>query len=112
MHCPEAADIGRRLRLLRLERAMPQGELALASFVGQSAISKIEAGLRMPSLDELFALLALLDIDLVEFFDPLYQPGPALPSVVAAKIGSLPDEDAEEIRAFVHWRAEMERRND
>ena len=51
-----AREIGQRIRALRMERGLTQQELAYELNVSLSAVSKIEQGKRVPSVD-MFALL-------------------------------------------------------
>ena len=65
-------QFGRRLRALRIERAMTQEDLANAAGVSTVFISSIERGKYAPSFDNLAKLARVLDVpvkDLFEFAD-------------------------------------------
>ena len=65
---PEVAAIGSRLRRLRKERGLTQAELARQIGIQQSDLSRMEQGEYRVSLDNLFKILAVFDLDLAEFF--------------------------------------------
>ena len=65
---PEVASIGSRLRRLRKERHLTQAELARQIGIQQSDLSRMEKGEYRVSLDKLFKILAVLDLELGEFF--------------------------------------------
>ena len=55
------ADIGSRIRVVRLERKMTQEQLANAVGLGVTHISHIETGSSIPSLQSFIAILNALD---------------------------------------------------
>jgi transcriptional regulator with XRE-family HTH domain len=65
---PEVAAIGSRLRRLRKERGLTQAELARQIGIQQSDLSRMEQGEYRVSLDNLFKILAVFDLDLADFF--------------------------------------------
>ena len=65
---PEVAAIGGRLRELRNERGLTQAELARQIGIQQSDLSRIEKGEYRVSLDNLFKILGVFDLDLADFF--------------------------------------------
>jgi transcriptional regulator with XRE-family HTH domain len=65
---PEVAAIGCRLRDLRKERGLTQAELARQIGIQQSDLSRMEKGEYRVSLDNLFKILGVFDLDLVDFF--------------------------------------------
>ncbi len=65
---PEVAAIGCRLRDLRKERGLTQAELARQIGIQQSDLSRMEKGEYRVSLDNLFKILGVFDLDLAEFF--------------------------------------------
>jgi transcriptional regulator with XRE-family HTH domain len=65
---PEVAAIGSRLRELRTERGLTQAELARQIGIQQSDLSRMEKGEYRVSLDNLFKILAVFDLDLADFF--------------------------------------------
>ncbi|WP_219416537.1 helix-turn-helix domain-containing protein [Pseudonocardia nigra] len=60
----DGADVGRRVKELRAERAMSLSELARRAAVGKATLSGLEAGTRNPTLDTLHAVAAALDLPL------------------------------------------------
>ena len=65
---PEVAAIGSRLRGLRKERGLTQAELARQIGIQQSDLSRMEKGEYRVSLDNLFKILGVFDLDLADFF--------------------------------------------
>jgi transcriptional regulator with XRE-family HTH domain len=65
---PEVAAIGSRLRRLRKERELTQAELARQIGIQQSDLSRMEKGEYRVSLDNLFKILGVFDLDLADFF--------------------------------------------
>jgi len=65
---PEVAAIGCRLRELRKERGLTQAELARQIGIQQSDLSRMEKGEYRVSLDNLFKILGVFDLDLADFF--------------------------------------------
>ncbi len=64
----EVAAIGSRLRRLRKERGLTQAELARQIGIQQSDLSRMEKGEYRVSLDNLFKILGVFDLDLADFF--------------------------------------------
>jgi transcriptional regulator with XRE-family HTH domain len=65
---PQVAAIGSRLRELRKERGLTQAELARQIGIQQSDLSRMEMGEYRVSLDNLFKLLGVFDLELADFF--------------------------------------------
>jgi transcriptional regulator with XRE-family HTH domain len=65
---PEVAAIGSRLRELRKGRGLTQAELARQIGIQQSDLSRMEKGEYRVSLDNLFRILGVFDLDLADFF--------------------------------------------
>jgi transcriptional regulator with XRE-family HTH domain len=65
---PEVAAIGSRLRRLRKERGLTQADLARQIVIQQSDLSRMEKGEYRVSLDNLFKILGVFDLDLADFF--------------------------------------------
>ncbi len=59
-----AREIGQRIRALRMERGLTQQELADLIGISQNSISKIEPGLRVPSIDTFLVLAELFDVSI------------------------------------------------
>jgi len=66
---PKTASIGDRLRRLRKERRLTQSELARQIGIQQSDLSRMEKGEYRVSLDNLFKILSVFDLDMTEFFE-------------------------------------------
>lgn len=66
---PAAASFGERLRRVREQKALTQGDLAAALGKTQAAISYWEGGRRAPDLDDIVALADVLDVDPSYFFN-------------------------------------------
>jgi transcriptional regulator with XRE-family HTH domain len=65
---PQVAAIGSRLRELRKERRLTQAELARQIGIQQSDLSRMEKGEYRVSLDKLFKILGVFDLELADFF--------------------------------------------
>jgi hypothetical protein len=65
---PQVAAVGGRLRKLRKDRGITQADLARQIGIQQSDLSRMEQGEYRVSLDKLFRILAVFDLDLAEFF--------------------------------------------
>jgi len=65
---PQVAAVGSRLRKLRKERGLTQADLARQIGIQQSDLSRMEKGEYRVSLDKLFKILAVFELDLAEFF--------------------------------------------
>jgi transcriptional regulator with XRE-family HTH domain len=66
---PQVAAVGSRLRELRKSRGLTQAELARQIGIQQSDLSRMEKGEYRVSLDTLFKILAVFDLELAAFFD-------------------------------------------
>jgi len=64
-----AADVGARLRSLRKERHLTQTELARQIGIQQSDLSRMEKGEYRVSLDNLFKILAVFDLNFDDLFN-------------------------------------------
>lgn len=80
-HSPEVAAIGSRLRRLRKEWHLSQTELARQIGIQQSDLSRMEKGEYRVSLENLFKILGVLELDVTEFFQSqrdTARPAPAM----------------------------------
>ncbi|MCC5575189.1 helix-turn-helix domain-containing protein [Microtetraspora sp. AC03309] len=59
-----AAEVGQRIRRLRAQRGLSLSELALRAGVGKATLSGLEAGIRNPTVETLYAITAQLDVPL------------------------------------------------
>jgi len=74
-----SAEIGRRIRDLRVGRGLTLSELAQRAGVGKATLSGLETGTRNPTLETLYAITARLDVPLAAV---LADPGGPPPEVV------------------------------
>lgn len=117
---PTAAAIGAGLQRLRIASGMTQRQLVECAgwrTGGSSALSRIEAGARFPTLDQLFRALLALGVDVAAFFRSIASVDPvALMAAdgeayaLAHRIRGLPAATADEVRAYVRFRADGVRR--
>jgi transcriptional regulator with XRE-family HTH domain len=82
---PEVAAIGGRLRKLRKDRGLTQAELARQIGIQQSDLSRMEKGEYRVSLDKLFRILAVFDLELADFFDS----APAAPAAAQQPLSQM-----------------------
>ena len=76
-HSPQVAAIGSRLRRLRKERHLSQTDLARQIGIQQSDLSRMEKGEYRVSLENLFKILGVLELDVTEFFQAAEAARPA-----------------------------------
>ncbi|GAA2057085.1 helix-turn-helix domain-containing protein [Williamsia deligens] len=57
-----AADVGRRVRELRVDRGLSLSELARRAGIGKGSLSEIEAGRRNPTIETLYALCGPMSV--------------------------------------------------
>lgn len=81
-----ALDVGRRVRERRQQLGISQGELARKVDRTQTAVSYWEAGKRMPGLEDLLDVAAVLKVDVSALM-----PDPASRQPVAASLRALAD---------------------
>ncbi len=62
--------IGRRLRVIRIEKGLSQGDIEKQTGLLRSYLSRVENGHTVPSLDTLRKIAATLDVSLAELLDP------------------------------------------
>ena len=89
--------IGNKIRRLRLQRGLPQSELADRCELSKSFISLLERDLTSPSLDTLSDLLETLGSDLPSFF------AKADEKIVFGAEDIFVKEDAEGMRGMIKW---------
>jgi transcriptional regulator with XRE-family HTH domain len=104
------ADLGRTLTLLRDLRGLSQAALARRAGIGKSQLSKYENGKEKPKLESLSKLLAVLDVQPLQFFFALelvgrcsgmLAPGDPAPQDSPAAVWLLRPLDAEDAFAGV-----------
>jgi transcriptional regulator with XRE-family HTH domain len=72
---PELRNMGMNVLLIRLERGFSQGRLARECKLSQAQVSLIEAGRRLPSLDQFVRLARALDVPLQRLLSGSNRPG-------------------------------------
>lgn len=63
------ALVGQRIRQLRKDRSLTQAELASKIGIQQSDLCRMETGEYKVSLESLFKILKIFDMNVAEFFD-------------------------------------------
>jgi transcriptional regulator with XRE-family HTH domain len=113
---PEVAAVGSRLRRLRKERGLTQAELARQIGIQQSDLSRMEKGEYRVSLDNLFKILAVFDLDLADFFadggasaDLKRQPLSREDMKVLHLLRELSPEGRAEVQEFLEFKLRKER---
>lgn len=64
----KATDVGERLRILRKGQRLTQADLARQIGIQQSDLSRMEKGEYRVSLDNLFKILGVLNVEISDFF--------------------------------------------
>lgn len=104
--CKEAARyqdfLRSRITQLREQKGISEYRLSLELGKSGSYIRSITCGATLPSLKELFNLIAYFEIGPSEFFDGL-EDKKALRAVVKEKLLELDDEDLEKVSLFIDW---------
>jgi transcriptional regulator with XRE-family HTH domain len=113
---PEVAAVGSRLRRLRKERGLTQAGLARQIGIQQSDLSRMEKGEYRVSLDNLFKILAVFDLDLADFFgeraeatQPMQQPLSREDMKVLHLLRELSPEGRAEVQEFLEFKLRKER---
>jgi len=94
--------VGTRIRKLRKERNLTQAELAARVGVQQSDLCRMETGEYKVSLETLFKILSVFEMNIAEFF---HEQALARPRTVEGEIldllGRLGERERKEIRDFL-----------
>jgi len=111
-----AAGIGCRLRRLRKERRLTQSDLARQIGIQQSDLSRMEKGEYRVSLDNLFKILAALDVSATAFFAEQREASRPAPVPLShtdmqllQMMRELSSEAREEVHEFVDFKLRRER---
>lgn len=91
-----------RITQLREQRGISEYRLSLELGKSGSYIRSITCGATLPSLKELFNIVAYFEISPAEFFDGL-EDKKTLRAVVKEKLLELDDEDLEKVSLFIGW---------
>jgi transcriptional regulator with XRE-family HTH domain len=112
----EVAAIGSRLRRLRKERGLTQAELARQIGIQQSDLSRMEKGEYRVSLDNLFKILGVFDLDLADFFgsdhrtaEQTQQPLSREDMKILHLLRELSPEGRAEVQEFLEFKLRKER---
>lgn len=68
---PVCRAVGKRIKLLRIDRELSQEELSYEANLGRAALSAIENGTSNPTLLTLVSLANVLEVSLGELFAPI-----------------------------------------
>ncbi len=117
---PEIASVGARLRHLRKERHITQSELARQIGIQQSDLSRMEQGEYRVSLDNLFKILSVFDVEVNDFFEtrrsqpePIQRPLSQQDMQTLHLLRQLSPEGRQEVQEFLEFklrREQVERR--
>lgn len=94
--------IRNRITELRLSRNVSEHKMSLDLDKCGSYIRGITSGASLPSIKELFNIIAYFDITVIEFFAPMENAETPY-SKLCAKLRMLSDEDLEKVSSFVSW---------
>lgn len=114
---PQVAAIGTRLRKLRRQRRLTQAELARQIGIQQSDLSRMEQGEYRVSLDNLFKILSVFDLQVAEFFDAPPAPRPAMQPLsqqdmqTLQMMRELSSEGREEVFEYLEFKLRRERQD-
>jgi transcriptional regulator with XRE-family HTH domain len=113
---PQVAAIGSRLRRLRKERKLTQADLARQIGIQQSDLSRMEQGEYRVSLDNLFKILRVFDLQIAEFFAELQEASQAMQRPLSHQdmqllhlLRQLSPEARQEVQAFIEFKLRRER---
>ena len=116
LNSPQVAEIGGRLRQLRKDRALTQAELARQIGIQQSDLSRMEKGEYRVSLDNLFKILGVFDLDLADFFgddakatDAVQQPLSRDDMKILHMLRELSPNSRAEVQEFLEFKLRKER---
>ena len=91
-----------RITALRSQKGVSEHRLSLELGKSGSYIRSITSGATMPSMKELFKIIAYFEISPVEFFSGLQGKG-TLRTALGEKLRELSDEDLEKVSLFIEW---------
>ena len=113
---PQVAAIGSRMRELRKERGLTQAELARQIGIQQSDLSRMEKGEYRVSLDKLFKILGVFDLDLADFFNEESSPTQGTQQPLSREdmkilhmLRELSPEGRAEVQEFLEFKLRRER---
>jgi transcriptional regulator with XRE-family HTH domain len=113
---PQTAVIGGKLRRLRKERNLTQAELACQIGIQQSDLSRMEKGEYRVSLDNLFKILGVFDLQVADFFEDQQDQEQAMQRPLSHEdmqllhlLRELGPEARQEVQEFVEFKVRRER---
>lgn len=96
--------VGLRIRKLRKERSLTQSELAARVGIQQSDLCRMETGEYKVSLETLFKILGVFEMNVAEFFEEAAPRHPSLEAEILDLLQRLGERDKEEVRAFLMFK--------
>ena len=91
-----------RITELRMSKAVSEHRMSLDLGKSGSYIRGITSGAALPSLRELFNIIAYFDMTPADFFDPL-QEDESLYHKICEQLKSLGDDDLKKVATFINW---------
>lgn len=96
--------VGEKIRRIRKERGLTQSELAQRISVIQSDLCRMEKGEYKVSLDVLFRILAVFEMNVAEFFDEPAASASSQEQELVEAFRDLPYESRVEVLDFVRFK--------
>ena len=101
--------VGSRIRALRKDRALTQADLANRIDIQQSDLCRMENGEYKVSLETLFKILTIFEMNIAEFFhEDLPAPAKEIDSGVARQYQRLSPRAQEEVLEFIQFKLQLE----
>ena len=91
-----------RISELLTQRGVSEHKLSLELGKGGSYIRAVTNGLSLPSVKELFNIIAYFEISPAEFFEGLEDKG-SLRSELREKLREMDDDSLEKVATFIKW---------
>lgn len=91
-----------RITELRVRKDVSEHRMSLELGKSGSYIRGITSGAALPSLRELFNIMAYLEVSPSEFFDGLDDPD-SLRTALRGRLMELNDEDLQKVSSFLDW---------
>lgn len=91
-----------RITDLRTQKDVSEHRMSLELGKSGSYVRGITSGAALPSLRELFNIMAYLEVSPSEFFDGLDDPD-SLRTALRGRLMELNDEDSQKVSSFLDW---------
>lgn len=103
--------VGQRIRELRKDRALTQADLAMRVGIQQSDLCRMETGEYKVSLESLFKILKIFEMNIAEFFH-LTTTADVTPGEqeILSMYRTLPHAAREQVREFIYFKGTRARR--